>query len=227
MSIIFEERASESPYIETIMHGWTTGAGSTIRPAESHWHMVFLKLNGQVQPLIVGALPTSGVVSYGEGAELLWIKFKLGSWLPHLPIQDFVNAETPLPTASGQSFWLKGATWQFPDYDNVEIFVKRLVQEELLVCDPVIKAALEDELPPLALAERTVRHRFLQSTGLSQNHIRQMQRAEQAVTLLQQGTSILDTISEAGYYDQPHLTRALKQFTGYTPAQIIRLNQPE
>jgi methylphosphotriester-DNA--protein-cysteine methyltransferase len=54
-----------------------------------------------------------------------------------------------------------------------------------------------------------------------------MQRAQHAQALLQQGVSILDTVDEAGYFDQPHLTRSLKQFIGYTPAQIIRLSQPE
>jgi len=47
-----------------------------------------------------------------------------------------------------------------------------------------------------------------------------MNRAHKAVELLQQGVSILDTVYEAGYYDQPHLTRSLKQFIGKTPSQI-------
>jgi methylphosphotriester-DNA--protein-cysteine methyltransferase len=65
-----------------------------------------------------------------------------------------------------------------------------------------------------------MRHRFRQATGLTQSYIRQMQRAQHAQTLLLQGVSILDTVNEAGYFDQPHLTRSLKQFLGYTPAQI-------
>ena len=225
MTIIYEGRLSDSPYIETITHGWTANAGSTIRPAESHWHMVFLKLNGQVQPMVVGALTSSGLVSYGEGAELLWIKFKLGTWLPHLPVKNLVNVETSLPLAASRSFWLKGSAWQFPDYENVETFVNRLVQQEILVHDPVVSAALQEQLPEMP--DRTVRHRFLRTTGQTQSHIRQMQRARQAAALLEQGVSILDTVAEVGYFDQPHLTRALKRFIGYTPAQIIALNRPK
>jgi AraC-like DNA-binding protein len=30
-----------------------------------------------------------------------------------------------------------------------------------------------------------------------------------------------DVVYEAGYFDQPHLTRALKHFIGQTPAQIM------
>jgi AraC-like DNA-binding protein len=43
---------------------------------------------------------------------------------------------------------------------------------------------------------------------------------------LGQGVSILDAVYELGYYDQPHLTRALKQWVGHTPAQIMRMSKP-
>jgi AraC-like DNA-binding protein len=77
------------------------------------------------------------------------------------------------------------------------------------------------------MPSRTVRHRFLRATGLNASRIRQVKRAQHAQALLRQGVSILDTVDEAGYFDQPHLTRSLKQFIGYTPAQIIRSSQPE
>ncbi|MCL5995886.1 MAG: helix-turn-helix domain-containing protein [Chloroflexi bacterium] len=203
------------------MQGRTEGEGSTIRPAECHWHMVLVKFNGNVQPFVVGPLTTSGIVSYTEGAEILWIKFKLGTFMPHLPTRDFLDVETGLPGAARNSFWLKGSAWQFPDYENADTFVNRLAREELLVSDPVVNAALQDELPEMP--SRTVRHRFLRATGLTQSHIRQMKRAQHAEALLKQGVSILDTVYEVGYVDQPHLTRSLKQFIGYTPAQLIRM----
>ena len=225
MSLLVEQRMSDSSYIETIMQGRTASNGSAIRPAETHWHMVFVCEHGNMHPIVVGALTTAGVVSWGEGAEILWIKFKLGTFMPHLPAKGFLDAETPLPGAASQSFWLKGSAWQFPDYENVETFVDRLVRDELLVCDPVVSAVLQDQ--PLELAPRTLRHRFLQATGLTQSHIRQVERAQQAARLLQQGIPILDTIFDLGYYDQPHLTRSLKQFVGHTPTQIIQLHQPD
>jgi methylphosphotriester-DNA--protein-cysteine methyltransferase len=53
-----------------------------------------------------------------------------------------------------------------------------------------------------------------------------MIRAQQAQELLQQGVPILDTVFEAGYFDQPHLSRSLKRLIGFTPAQILRVNTP-
>lgn len=55
----------------------------------------------------------------------------------------------------------------------------------------------------------------------------EIERTRYAMTLLQQGASILDTVYQAGYFDQPHLTRALKRFVGQTPAQIAHLSKPE
>lgn len=218
MTLVFEERHSDSPYVEAVTRGRTLSAGSTIRPAEIHWHMVLAKHPGGTHLMVVGPWSDSGCVSWGAGAEVLWIKFKLGTFMPHLPTRKIANTETALPEASSQSFWLKGAAWQYPDFENVETFVERLAREEVLVCDPVIHAALEDRLPELP--SRTLRHHFLRAAGLTQNHIRQMQRAQQAASLLQGGASILDAVYEAGYFDQPHLTRSLKRFIGYTPAQI-------
>jgi AraC-like DNA-binding protein len=219
MSVIYEERLSDSPYVELVQHGWTVSNSSTIRPAESHWHMVFVKYKGQTQTFVVGPLTTSGVTNFIEGAEILWLKFKLGTFLPQFPLKTILNIETLLPNATSQSFWLKGSAWQFPDFENIDTFVQRLVRQELLVRDPVVNAALQDQ--PQEIASRTVRHRFLQATGLTQTHIRQIERAQQAAALLRQGLSILDTVQEAGYYDQPHLTRSLKLWTGHTPAQLI------
>jgi len=218
MSFIVEERPSDSPYIETITWGRTAGRGSEIRPAESHWHMVFTRLNGKRYTFLVGPWTTSGAVAFTEGAEILWIKFKLGAFMPHLPVRDLLNMEQVLPEATSHAFWLKGSAWQFPDHDNAETFINRLVQQEVLVRDPAVEDALGDRLPEMPA--RTLREHFLRAAGMSHAHIRQIERAQQATALLERGHPILDTVFELGFFDQPHLTRSLKQFTGYTPAQI-------
>jgi hypothetical protein len=224
MGFIVEQRASDAPYVETVMQGRTVSGGITIRPAEYHWHMVLVRHLGKTRMLVVGPWTTAGILPYTDGIELLWIKLRLGAFMPHLPTAKFLNSETPLPDAAGQSFWLNGSAWHFPDYENADTFVSQLMREEVLAWDRVVPAVLQHQLPELS--SRTVRHRFLRATGLSQNQIHQVQRAQQAELLLRQGVSILDTVEEAGYSDQPHLTRSLKQWIGYTPAQLLRLMAP-
>jgi AraC-like DNA-binding protein len=153
----------------------------------------------------------------------LWVKFKLGVFMPHLPVRDFLDSEETLPGAS-KSFWLKSSVWQLPDFENADTFVNRLVHDEILVLDPVVDAISREQL--LDIPSRTMRHHFLRATGMTQSRIRQMKQAQQATTLLQQGVSILDTVYELGYFDQPHLNRALRQFIGHTPAQIAQSSRP-
>lgn len=229
MTIAFEERPSDSPYIASVTCGRTLRAGAPIRPAEVHWHMVFTRLQDQVLSFVVGPLSTAGIVHYGPDAEVLWVKFSLGTFMPHLPTRALRDHETRLPEGTRQSFWLHSTAWQLPDFENVETFVDRLVREEVLVHDPVVRDALAERDAvadrPAGIADRTVRHRFLRATGQTQAHIRQWRRAQHAADLLARGVSILDTVDAAGYFDQPHLTRALKRFIGRTPAELLRMRQ--
>ncbi len=201
------------------MHGHTLDFGSLTRPAETHWHMVLSKRPDATELLLVGPWSSAGRVDVGPDGEVLWIRFKIGVYMPHFLTRKLLNAETPLPLASGNKFWLKGAAWQFPSYENADTFVNRLMHDELLALDPVVAETLNGKL--LDVSPRTLRHRFLQTTGISQNQMYQVKRAWQAEALLRQGMPILDVVERAGYYDQSHLTRSLKQFVGYTPAQIL------
>jgi hypothetical protein len=225
MGFLFEERASDSPFIETVTRGRSAGEGSTIRPAETHWHLVITRPYGSPLPILVGPLPASGVVSFGDGVEILWIKFKLGVFMPHMPMRDFLDAETVLPGAARQSFWLRSSTWQIPDYENVEEFIARLARQDVLAQEPLVDAVLAGHPPDMS--PRTLRHRFLRATGLTHTHIQQFERAQRATALLAQGVSILDTVFEAGYFDQPHLTHSLKRFIGLTPAQLFTPRSPD
>jgi AraC-like DNA-binding protein len=144
--------------------------------------------------------------------------------MPHLPASTLVDGDVDLPDASSKSFWLNGSAWQFPSYENADMFVGRLAREDLLARDPVVEAALQGQLMDLSI--RTARRHFLQTTGLTQKTIHQIERARYATVLLQEGLSIQAVIYEAGYFDQPHLTRSLKHFIGQTPTQIMQKNEP-
>jgi AraC-like DNA-binding protein len=223
MSLCYDERPSDSPYVDAIFRGRTMGDGSVVRPAEISWWMVFGRNRGQVRSLVVGPWTAAGVVSWTEGAEILWIKFRLGTFMPHLPTRQLLDRETVLPGATSHAFWLKGSAWQFPSFENVETFVDRLARQDVLARDPVVSAVLQDQAPALSI--RSVQYRFAHATGVSRSQVLQFERAQRAAALLQRGKSILDTVEEAGYFDQPHLTRSLKHWIGVTPAQLLAQTQ--
>lgn len=227
MSFVFEEhRASDSPFVELVWRTQSEGVGSFLSQASVHWEMVLMRHQGKTTLTVRGSDPKATTASIPADAEWLGITFKLGTFMPHLPPGRLLGGSTAeLPEASRNSFWMHGASWEFPTYDNADTFVARLQREGLLEDDPLVSAVLQGR--PQAYSTRTHQYRFLRATGLTQNKLRQIERAQRAAALLEGGMPILDTAYEVGYFDQSHLTNALKRFLGQTPAQIARLRWAE
>jgi AraC-like DNA-binding protein len=219
MIFTFQERPSDSPFVERIWRAHSECAGSFISVAASHWEMVVTRQNGTITLTVRGPETKATPLHCSADGEWLGIRFKLGTVMPHLPASTLVDGAVNLPDAGSRSFWLHRTAWQIPDFENADTFIDRLVRDGLLVREPIVQAALHDQLKDLSL--RTVQRHFLRVTGLTHSAVRQIERACYATTLLQQGLSILDVVYEAGYYDQPHLTRSLKYYIGQTPAQIM------
>jgi AraC-like DNA-binding protein len=219
MLFTFEERPSDSPFVERIWRAHSERAGSFISVAASHWEMVVTRQNGETFLTVRGPETKATPLHCSADGEWLGIRFQVGTVMPHLPASHLVDAAVNLPDAGSRSFWLHRSAWQFPDFEDADTFVERLVRDGLLIREPVVQAALYDQLKDLSL--RTAQRHFLRTTGLTHSTVRQIERARYATTLLRQGLSILDVVYEAGYYDQPHLTRSLKHYMGQTPAQIM------
>jgi hypothetical protein len=218
-----EDKPSASPFIERIWRAQGERAGTFISQSTVNSEIVLTRYKDKTTLTVRGPETKATFLDYQWiGAEFLGITFKLGAFIPHLPpvnLRDWQNVD--LPEATSQSFWLHGSAWQFPNYENVDTFIARLVREGLLVIDPVVDSVLQGNSQALSI--RSIQYRLLYATGLSNRTIQHITRARQAYALLEQGVSILDTVSQAGYADQPHLTRSLKRFFGQTPAQVANL----
>ncbi|MBI5670580.1 MAG: helix-turn-helix transcriptional regulator [Chloroflexi bacterium] len=223
MNAMFEGRPSDSPYIEMIWRGYAGRNYAPVCPADVRWNLLFIRQGNRVRVSAEGATTQYVPKFQAEEHEFLVIKFKLGAFMPHLPADRLLNGDAILPLAAGRSFWLQGAAWQFPRFDNAETFVARLAREGVIAWEPVVNATLHGQSP--AVSSRTVRRRFRLATGLTPTTIVQIERAQQAAALLEQGVPILDVVYQAGYADQPHLTRSLRRFIGQTPAQILQSGQ--
>jgi hypothetical protein len=214
----YKDRLVDSLFAQTIWHTYNEGGGSYIVPADSSWDMLVIKQNGETKLFVAGPGTKATPILFEDGMEYLGIRFKVGTFMPQLPPRTLVNSMTMLPNATGHSFWLGDVAWRFPDFENVETFIEGLERHSLVARDPLVEAVLDNQEPPIS--KRSVQRRFLQTTGLTQNRIRQIERARIAVERLERGVSIQDTIYELGYTDQSHLTKMLKRFVGYTPAQF-------
>lgn len=202
MAIIYEaERDSDSSFVDMVWYSQSAGSGSFISSATSKLEMVITKQQGGVSFSILGPFTRAFPAPIPEDAEFIGITLKLGTFIPCLPVHDLINGGIQLPEGAGRSFWLHGSTWQLPDFENADIFIDRLVHQGLLAHEPMVEAALNGQI--MDLSERSLQRRFRRITGLTHGTLYQIERARLAMTLLQQGVSILDTVEQAGYYDQP------------------------
>src|SRR5215472_12168414 len=121
MIIFDQDRASDSPFVERIWRCHSEGAAPFLSIAASRCELVVSRLGGEITMTVRGpetkAIPMGDCPADGEWVGIL---LKLGTFLPPLPTSMLVDAGVNLPTVSRTGFWLCGATWQFPDYDNAE-----------------------------------------------------------------------------------------------------------
>jgi len=221
MLLTFEERPSDSPFIERVWRSRSERAGSFLSIASPHCEMVVTRLRGEAFVTLRGPETRSSIAECPAGGDWIGVRFRLGTFMPHLlPSRLSDRRDVTLPSATTHSFWLRGSAWEYPGFSNAETFVTRLAKQGLIVRDPIVDGMPGCHRP--ALSRRTAQRHFLQATGLTERAVRRIERARHATNLLRSGVSILDTVHEAGYFDQAHLTRCLTYFIGQTPREIMQ-----
>jgi hypothetical protein len=150
-----------------------------------------------------------------------WHPLQGGYLQPHvLPGTIRDRRDVTLPATANHAFWLDGSACEYPDFENADTFMSRLVRKGIIARDSSVDTVLRRQ--PDVLSLRSMQRHFLQATGMTRSAVRQIERARYATNLLREGVSILDTVHEARYYDQAHLTKSLKYLIGQTPVEIVR-----
>lgn len=219
MEFVFNERQPDSPLVDTFWRTQTEQVSTFTSAAVSHSELVITRDQGMTTLTVRGPETRATPATGPADAEFVGVQLKLSTFMPYLPIGQLVDGVLVLPGASRRAFWFRGSAIAYPDFEDADTFVDKLVRDGILMCDSVVDAVLRGEPP--RVSPRTAQRRFLSVTGLSHNTVRQIERAKAAESLLAGGVSIADVVYQAGYADQPHLTRHLKQLTGRTPAQIL------
>jgi hypothetical protein len=220
MPFEFEERASDSPFAESV---WRTASGNVERflsVAVTRWEIVFMRRHGETTVTLRGPETKVSWADCPGDAEFMGIQFKLGCFMPEYPLGSLVDRPLEFTASSGPRFRLAGSTWELPTYDNADAFLARLQRNQLLTLDPLVRSALDGGTQQVS--PRTLQRRFLTATGVTHRRIRQIDRAREAATLLRAGQPIAAVVEATGYADQPHLTRALRRLIGQTPLEIAR-----
>lgn len=215
------DRPSDSPYVERVWSCHSDAGGCFLAVASIHWELVVTRLGGQATVTLHGPETRAREVQCPPNGEWFVIRFKAGTFMPALPVNALLDGnDVNLPRAFRNRFRLDGSSWELPRDDTAETFVARLARRGLIRRDPAVAAVLDGDTA--AIANRRTQRHFLLATGMSYTAMRQIERARRATQLLREGISPMETALEAGYFDQAHLTRSLRQLIGLTPARIAR-----
>jgi hypothetical protein len=225
MFVAYEERPSDSPFIERVWRCRSACAGTFLSIAAGHGEIVITRLRSKMIT-VRGPETTVRALDYATDVEWVGIRFKIGTFLPRLlPERLRDGRDANLPAATTRSFWFNGSAIEYPTFEHAEAFITRLARRGDIQRDPHVDAALRGG-PSSRMSLRTVQRHVLRATGLTVSTFRQIERARHATNLLKAGVPILDVVRLAGYYDQAHLTRSVKYRIGQTPTQLQRGGMP-
>ncbi|MFF0729711.1 helix-turn-helix domain-containing protein [Streptomyces sp. NPDC004134] len=218
MELRFDTRPSDSPWVDSV---WTCTSGrvtAMTSVAGVHWGLVFWRQDGRSYAAVTGPETRTGTAPVPEGAAFTGIEFALGTSLRAVPTPALVDGGVELPDTAGRTFRLDGARWETPRADDAEALVERLVRAGVVVRDPLVAEVLRGHRP--AVSGRTVERRFRAATGLTRGAAAQIARARTAAELLAGGAPAASVVAGLGYYDEPHLARALRSYVGRTAGQL-------
>ncbi|WP_410874067.1 helix-turn-helix domain-containing protein [Nocardia sp. A7] len=218
MGLVFETRLSDSPWVASVWTCRSERVAEMTSVATETWGLVFWEQQGLPCAAVTGPEVTTSTAPVPEGADFVGIQFAVGTSLRAVPATTLVDSGIVLPDVSSRGFWLDGDRWETPGADDAEALVERLVDQGVVVRDALVADTLRGL--PAAITERTLERRFRAATGLTQGAVRQIERARTAALLLSAGSAPADVIDKLGYYDEPHLARALRRFVGRTARQL-------
>jgi hypothetical protein len=218
MGLRFTTRRSDSPWVDAV---WTctSDRGSELTSvAGARCGLVFWEHDGRPHAGVSGPETATGTAPVPEGAVFVGIELAIGHSLRGLPGSSLVDGAVEFPDTTRRSFPFAGSCWETPGPDDAEALVERLVRAGAIVRDPIVGEVLRGGRPDVS--DRTLERRFRAATGLTRGAVRQIERAREAAHLLAAGKAATDVAAALGYFDQPHLARALRRYVGRTSTQL-------
>jgi hypothetical protein len=209
-----------SPLVRRVTRTVFTEHGEALMQPDGCWDFAFLRSEQGVVALRTGLTTRTVAHSHAPGDEILTISFRPETFMPLMPGERMLDEGVVLEAVGKDRFWLGSEVLEIPTAESVGDFLARLTRKDVVESNPLVASVVEGQ--PKAMTERTLQRHFLKTTGLTYKAFTQIERAQKAVALLQQGRPAADVAFALGYSDQPHMIRSLRAIMGQTPGQIAR-----
>lgn len=207
-----------SPVIESVTHTTFSEDGTTQFRPDGCWDFAILKSAHGTVVLRTGLTTSAVTHEYAAGDEILSISFKPSSYMTLMPGESMRDQGVMLEAIGRDRFWLGSDVLEIPTFETVDGFVDKLLRCSIVEDNRLVASVVSGH--PMAMSERTLQRHFLKTTGVTYKTFTQIERAQKALALLQQGRPAADVAFALGYSDQPHMIRSIKAIMGATPGQI-------
>ena len=194
-------------------------------------------------PLLVGPWQESFITNFPPGTKILGVRFHPGRAAPllKLPATDLLNLCLPLQDVSGRSLSkLFASVLDQPSLRGRRVALEAVMAGWLLPSAPADSdGALESAMrwlarrpgepidrlcQEMAISPRQLHRRFLAAVGLGPKLFQSVMRFQRLLDLAcssPSGFGLAGLAADAGYADQPHMTREVRRFSGKPPGVLL------
>ena len=219
-----ERRTSDNPYIDRVWRSTALSDGTYLATPDSSWDLIAaIKADGARMVFITGQATKAERLNYKAGEQSVVIQFAAGAYLPVFKGAPFTDSFVILQLPDDMHFELAGNIFPWPTFENAEELIDEMVRLGVLANDDIVDGVLRGT--PKAASKRSIERHFKTTTGLSPKKMADIRRAQEAVRMLKSGKDPSTTAVDAGYYDQPHLSKSLKKLMDSLPSDVDDINQ--
>jgi AraC-like DNA-binding protein len=189
-----------------------------------------------VELIVAGPATRAMLPRLRSGEPKLGVRFRVGAAgvALGLPAGELLNRSLPLGR-----LWADGDELTARVADASDARTRLGVLADTVVCrlahapaaDPLVRAAVVDLSSPrtriaglcerLGISERQLRRRFESAVGYSPRTLARVLRLQRFLALAGRGGDLARLAADAGYADQPHLTRDCARLAGLPAATLL------
>lgn len=218
---VWRERPSASELVASV---WTCKP-TEITPrtvlADPCTSIILVRSNERTKIVLRGPETKPRNEHYMPGTTWIGIRLYPGVKLKNFPAQKYLDCSRPI-RANDNGRFLFGGTWfNFPEFNSAEKLIEQMRDLGYVSGNAIDVQGVSVEEMSTKAYSRYIK----QNTGLSPYKLHQLQRMTKVFKLIQDGVPLSIIASDEGFADQAHLHRAVRQYLGHTPKELLRWPQ--
>lgn len=218
---VWTERPSKSELVASVWMCKPTEITPRTVLADPCTSIILVKSNERTKIVLRGPETKPRNEHYMPDTTWIGIRLYPGVKLKNFPAQPYLDCSRPIKADNDGRFLFEGTLLSFQDFDNAEEFIEQMrdlgyVSGEAIDVQGVTRAEMSTKA-----YSRYIKH----NTGLSPYKLHQLHRMTKVFELIQDGVPLATIATNQGFADQAHLHRAVRQYLGHTPKELLRWPQ--